>query len=180
MSFKIKVRNIDFNDEITNEFYEELYFGKWKNKIWDECYVEIETSSEWDWEGDGIKVRYDVRYVSKKLLSDISGWSIQRINSRILKADFEEVCGQETHGKRWVDISSVLEYFYDWYEEADREEIYDRIKECLYLIIDRVTFRDYYSEVDGFTNANKSFKPLDKYVEFVRADKEADIYERIQ
>lgn len=176
MGFKIKVRNIDFNDEITNEFYEELYFGKWKNKIWGECYVEIETSPEW--EGDGIETRYNVRYVSKKLLSDISGWSIQRINSRILKADFEEVCRQETNNKKWVDISSVLEYFYDWSEDADREEIYDRIKECLYLIIDRVTFRDYYLEDCGFTNANKSFKPLDEYVEFARADyKEEDAYE---
>lgn len=46
MSIQIKVRDVDFNDEITNKFYEELYFGKWKNKIWDECYVEIETSTE--------------------------------------------------------------------------------------------------------------------------------------
>lgn len=161
------------NDQINK------YFGKWKNKIWDECYVEIETAQEWD--GDGIETRYNVRYVSKKLLSDISGWSIQRINGRILKADFEEVCRQETNNKKWVDISSVLEYFYDWDEKADREEIYDRIKECLYLIIDRLTFRDYYHSEDyEFGNANKSFKPLDEYVEFVRADKEDNIYERIQ
>ena len=90
----------------------------------------------------------------------------------ILKADFDEFCKKETRNKKWVDISSVLEYFYEWSEEADREEIYDRIKECLYLIIDRVTFRDYYSEDCGFSNANKSFKPLDEYVEFVRVDKE--------
>lgn len=170
MGIQIKVRNVDFNDGITNWFYEELYFGKWKNKIWDECYVEIETSPEW--EGDGIETRYNVRYVSKKLLSDISGWSIQRINGRILKADFDEVCRQETHGKRWVDISSVLEYFYDWGEETDREEIYDRIKECLYLIIAKSHTIDYCSEDCGFTNANKSFKPLDEYVKFVRSDKE--------